>query len=98
MSDQRAKQEELLALLAERSLGFFERRRRRMIAAQNRLEQQGYTLSDIYSLAGDKVRLKADSQLRQDVFCVLNMGFNSDDEMDAAIRQKTGSALGIGGY
>jgi hypothetical protein len=35
MSEIRSKQEELLALLEEGSLGFFERRRRRMIAAQN---------------------------------------------------------------
>ena len=65
--------------------GSFERRRRRLIAAQRRLEEQGYTLSGIFNLAKDHVRLKADPQLLRDVFAVLNMGFASDAEMDEGI-------------
>jgi hypothetical protein len=82
---QRLAKEELLRLVEEKSLGSFERRKRRMIAAQNRLEQQGYTLSAIFNLAEDTARLKADPQLRRDVFSVLNMGFTSEAELDAAI-------------
>jgi hypothetical protein len=87
MLDQQAAKEELLCLLEEKSLGSFERRRRRLIAAQRRLEEQGYTLSGIFNLAKDHVRLKADPQLHRDVFAVLNMGFASDAEMDEAIGQ-----------
>ena len=84
MVNQRDKVEELLGLLEEKSLGSFERRRLRMIAAQNRLEGQGYSLGAIFTLAEDRNRLKADPQLRRDVFCVLNMGFISEAELDAA--------------
>ena len=58
-----------------------------MISAQNRLEQQGFTLSAIFNLAEDTARLKADPQLRRDVFAVLNLGFSSYVEMDEAIGQ-----------
>ena len=85
MLNQRATKEELLVLLEEKSLGSFERRRRRMIAAQRRLEQQGYGLGAIFNLGKDHERLKADPQLRRDVFAVLNMGFASAAEMDQAI-------------
>jgi hypothetical protein len=77
----------LLRLLEEKSLGSFGRRRRRMIAAQLRLEQQGYGLGAIFNLAEDHERLKADPQLRRDVFAVLNLGFTSDAEFDAAIAE-----------
>jgi len=86
MLNQRDKAEELLGLLQEKSLGSFERRRRRMIAAQNRLEQRGYSLGGIFALAADTKRLKTDPQLRRDVFCVLNMGFISEVELDTAIK------------
>ncbi len=88
MLGQRAAKEELLELLEEKSLGSFERRKRRMIAAQARLELQGYGLGAIFNLAEDHERLKADPQLRRDVFAVLNTGFASAAEMDQAMGKR----------
>ena len=84
----REQKEELLKLWQEKRLGNFERRRRRMIAAQNRLEQRGLNLSGIFALANDPERLRAsDPELRQDVYSVLNLGFASPQEMNEASRE-----------
>lgn len=83
----REHKEELLKLWQEKRLGNFERRRRRMIAAQNRLEQRGLNLSGIFALANDPERLRAsDPELHQDVYSVLNLGFASPQEMNEASR------------
>jgi hypothetical protein len=88
----REPKEELLRLLAEKRLGNFERRRRRMIAAQNRLEQRGLSLSGIFALAKNPERFReSDPEVRRDVFSVLNLGFASDEEFDAELSEDRGT-------
>ena len=84
----RDERENLAALLEEKALGPFERRRRRMIEAQKRLEILGYSLSEIFAIAEDSKRLAANTPLRRDVYSVLNLGFVSDEEFDAELARK----------
>ena len=86
----RDEREELAALLEERSLGSWERRRRRMIEAQKRLEILGFSLSDIFAIAKDRKRLEATPQLLHDVYRVLNLGFASNEEFDAELARTEG--------